>query len=429
MAQTRAKSKIIEEYEANEATGVEEEDSDGGDQSPYDPAKIRVDPKTFSLRQIIDMIDDQDLDLAPDFQRKKVWRPREKSRLIESILLRIPLPAFYFSAESDGRLRVVDGLQRLSTVHEFVKGGGDKKGGFTLDSLEYLTDGVKGQRFGDLEATWTRRIHQTQIFVNVIDPQTPTQVKFDIFKRLNTGGTPLNSQEIRHCMSNARSRDFLKACTGGYHHAGPEYALFDFAEYKAVSSTPSGDVYTLPEGIYKKASAAATAFGKATNYKMWDHVRMADREIILRFAAFRLLGNDLEGYGPKTAMDDFLTEATEKIDEQISDRKLSDLAVSLENAMHNAYNLFGQHAFRKWPKESEDVNPINRALFESWSVALADYKWSDLEPRRSKIVGAARKHMTSDSDYVNAISSGTGDHVRVKLRFEIARKILAEALR
>lgn len=82
---------------------------------PYNPELIRVDPKTFSLRQILDMIDDGDLELAPEFQRLKVWTSGQKSRLIESILLRIPLPAFYFSSDEQGGLQVVDGLQRLST--------------------------------------------------------------------------------------------------------------------------------------------------------------------------------------------------------------------------------------------------------------------------------------------------------------------------
>jgi len=133
---------IVEEYEANKATDIELEESDTAGNShdrPYDPAAIRVDPKTFSLRQIIDMIDDGDLDLAPDFQRNQVWKEKAKSRLIESILLRIPLPAFYFSADGDGRLRVVDGLQRLSTVHSFVRGAPTKKARLSSTTLSTST--------------------------------------------------------------------------------------------------------------------------------------------------------------------------------------------------------------------------------------------------------------------------------------------------
>jgi hypothetical protein len=86
------------------------------------------------------MIDEGDLELAPDFQRLKVWTALQKSRLIESVLLRIPLPAFYFSSDSDGSLQVVDGLQRLATIHDFVRGGKDRNSFFCLSNLEYLQD-------------------------------------------------------------------------------------------------------------------------------------------------------------------------------------------------------------------------------------------------------------------------------------------------
>ena len=421
---TPDEDKIIEEHEENEATGVEaERDEDAGSSTkPYDPTKIRVDPKTFSLRQIIDMIDDKDLDLAPDFQRNKVWKHREKSRLVESILLRIPLPAFYFSADVDGRLRVVDGLQRLSTVHDFVRGGEDKKGAFALKELEYLTDGVAEHRFDDLDQNWKRRIQQTQIFVNVIDPQTPSRVKFDIFKRLNTGGTPLKAQEIRHCMSQQRSREFLKACTGGYRYLGEAQGPLPFEAYKASSGV-------LARKVYESANAASVAFGEVTSWAMWNHIRMADREAILRFCAFRLIREDLDQYATGKSMDDFLTQATERLDDknEIPDKALAELAVDLERAATNANQLFGEHAFRKWRLEEEVKNPINRPLFESWAVVLADFTWEELEPHQAAIVKSARKKMTSDAKYIDAISTGTGDPAKVKLRFEVARKIIEEA--
>jgi hypothetical protein len=421
MSKVKPRREIVEEYEDNESTGVEAEESESDEQAldkPYDPAKIRVDPKTFSLRQIIDMIDDKDLELAPDFQRKKVWKPREKSRLIESILLRIPLPAFYFSADTDGRMRVVDGLQRLSTVHDFVRGGEDGKGGFALGNLEYLAEGISGKRASELDSSWKRRINQTQIFVNVIDPQTPNRVKFDIFKRINTGGTPLKAQEIRHCMSNTRSRDFLKACTGGFYVDDTSLPYRDY--------TNGGGV--LPKSVYDKANAASDAFYEATGGTLWDHVRMADREVVLRFCAFRLLDGNFDRYGSNMAMEDFLTDATETLDTKLSDKELGRLAEDLKRSMQNAIDLFGHHAFRKWPEGNDNLNPINRALFESWSVCLADYDREALKAHKTKIVKNARKLMTTDIPYIGAISAGTGDHTKVKLRFVTAQDILAGAI-
>ena len=98
---------------------------------PWRPESIRVTTSNFSVRNVLDMIDDKELELAPGFQRNRVWSRTTRSRLIESILLKIPLPAFYFAQDNDGTMKVVDGLQRLSTVHSFAR-----EGDFVLRGLE-----------------------------------------------------------------------------------------------------------------------------------------------------------------------------------------------------------------------------------------------------------------------------------------------------
>jgi len=326
------------------------------------------------------MIDEGELDLAPDFQRRRVWRAKQKSLLIESILLRIPLPAFYFSADPDGLLQVVDGVQRLSTIYEFVR----SKSSFPLDNLEYLGADLKEKRYHDIAKTnWSRRIFTTQIAANVIDPQTPTAVKFDIFRRINTGGSPLNAQEIRHCMSRERSRLFLKS----------------------LCELPS--------------------FARSVGAKIIDHVRMVDRELVLRFVAFKLIGN-IDRYQEFNSMDDFLTETNRRFDNKdtVSDRKMRQLARSFDVAMENAYMLFGEHAFRKWPTTSDDLYPINRALFDTWSVLLADQAPDELHPRKASILRRTRQLMTEDDEFIAAISTGTSSPGRVSLRFKRVSDIL-----
>ncbi|MFF4864486.1 DUF262 domain-containing protein [Streptomyces sp. NPDC001231] len=136
-------SQIKEEYSVEGGLDVEEEsESDVSPPEidrPWKPEQIRVNSKQFSLRNALDMIDDGTLELAPDFQRGRVWKLGQKSRLIESVLLQIPLPAFYFAEDADGAMRVVDGLQRLSTIHDFVRGG--EKSGFALKGVEISTPG------------------------------------------------------------------------------------------------------------------------------------------------------------------------------------------------------------------------------------------------------------------------------------------------
>ncbi|MGH3251883.1 MAG: DUF262 domain-containing protein [Trebonia sp.] len=363
---------VVEETFQNIPTGVEVElnDDTPEEPNPWNPDAIRVSTKTFSLRNILDLIDDKDLELAPDFQRNRVWKSRQKSRLIESILLQIPLPAFYFAEDSNGMMRVIDGLQRLSTVYDFVR-----QKAYVLTDLEYL-DSVKGQRFDQLPAAMQRRINNAQIVVHVIDPTTPAGVKYDIFKRINTGGSPLTGQEIRHCMSSARSRDFLRRC------------------------------------------AQAKEFELATNGNLVNHIRMDDREVVLRYCAFRHLGVD--GYADAGSIDAFLEKMTAQLDspEVISDPALDVLFRDFRAAMMKSRAVFGVHAFRKWPKGVDGRWPINRPLFETWSYVLSEFSEESLIARKEAIVEAARNLMTNDREYIDAITAGTGSVAKVKLRFE-----------
>ncbi|RKZ39274.1 MAG: DUF262 domain-containing protein [Gammaproteobacteria bacterium] len=377
---------ITEEIENYKGTGVELETFDDDDEesisSPWDPKRIRVDAKVFSVRNMIDMINDGDLQLAPDFQRRQVWTQKQKSRLIESLLLHIPLPAFYFSADDDGKMLVVDGLQRLSAIYDYVK---SSKNGYKLDRLEYLQKEVGKKYFKEIEGTrWARRIYNTQILANVIDPQTPSKVKFDIFKRINTGGSPLNAQEIRHCMSKKRSRNFLKQL------------------------------------------AASEEFNNATNNNLREHVRMVDREVILRFCAFRIIESIENDYAPTKTMNSFLTEISRIIDTELSDETLKQLAIEFKRAMLNAQKLFGSHAFRKWLPNSYKSYPINRALFETWGNALADYEWQTLKPYRAAIIKAAREMMLNDNEFLSAISTSTSTASKVVLRFSKVKQVLKD---
>ncbi|MCK5524561.1 MAG: DUF262 domain-containing protein [Thiomargarita sp.] len=380
---------IIEEIEDHEGTGVELETPDEDEDeeiisAPWNPNLIRVDAKAFSLRNILDMIDEGDLQLAPDFQRRKVWNNKQRSRLIESLLLHIPLPAFYFSADNNGKMLVVDGLQRLSAIYDFVRCKPEKKR-YKLNKLEYLQKEVGNKYFKDIEGSrWARRIYLTQIIANVVDPQTPDKVKFDVFKRINTGGSPLNAQEIRHCMSKKRSRDFLKQL------------------------------------------AESESFNLATSGNLRDHIRMADRELILRFCAFRLIESIEKDYAPMGSMNAFITEISRKIDTEINDEALKQLVIEFERAMFNAHKLFGKHAFRKWPFDSQKVYPINRALFETWGNALADYDWQALKPYRAAIVKAAREMMENDNEFLSAITTSTSTASKITLRFSKVKQILKE---
>ena len=372
---------VPEEYFESLATGVEIEADDRlppEEPEPWDPERIRIHTKHYSLRQVVDMIADGDIDLAPDFQRHYVWKSWQRSGLIESLLLGIPLPSFYFNEDDTGRLQVVDGVQRLTTIFRYVTDPTVK-----LGEVMYLHE-LEGQRFHDLAALFRRRLNGAQFVAHVIDPQTPYRVKFDIFRRINTGGTPLSAQEIRHSTSKTRSRDFLKELVND------------------------------------------ESFVTATGGALWNHPRMADREVALRFVAFRLFTSD--EYGRHGSFDEFLGFVTDRLDDPANEG-LDQLRTDFVRGMTNGYAVFGEHAFRKWPWDAVRKSPINRALFESWGTVLADSDETAVRSVSEDLVNRAREMMTNDLEFINSISGSTGDVRNVRTRLSKVRDAAAETLR
>ena len=381
MTTTGTEEQVREEYFESHATGVEVEAEVPPSQDepkPWDPEKIRIHTKHYSLRQLVDMIAEGDIDLAPDFQRHYVWKPRQRWSLIESLLLGIPLPSFYFNEDTSGLLQVVDGVQRLTTIFEYVS-----TRSFKLGPVTYLHD-LEGQGFSDLAAMFRRRLNSAQFVAHVIDPQTPYRVKFEIFRRINTGGSPLSAQEIRHCMSEAKSRAFLKEL------------------------------------------ANDESFLKATGAVLKSHPRMADQEVALRFVGFRLFTPD--EYARYGSFDEFLGIVTKRLDDHLNDEDLDRLRADFVRGMTNCHAVFGDYAFRKWPLRTDRRNPINRGLFESWGTALADHDEAAVRAGTAALVERARMMMTTNSAFIDSISGSTGDAGNVRTRLRTVREAVAEVL-
>lgn len=370
--------------------GIEAEiKGEGETLKPWDPSKIRITTKNFTIRELYNQITEKELDLAPDFQRSFVWEHRRQVRLIESLLLGIPLPAFYFNQDSQGAFQVIDGVQRLTTVKLFMSNV------LTLQDthLEYLKH-MQGLTYDTLDAPIRRSFAGTQIVAHVIEPQTPDEVKYDIFNRVNTGGSPLTAQEIRHCMSKAPSRNLLRSLV--------ERESFDEATAFAFWSKD-------PEG-----------------QRIRDNRRMADREMALRFCAFR--NTSIADYERANSLDGFLLEFTRRIDSgDIAEVDLIGLKEAFERSMINCRGILGNAAFRRWAPGAVRRGPINRAVFESQALALANYDLVDLLPRREQIVSAFRA-LFDDAAYDNAVRSGTGDPRRVERRLNAPREILEKLL-
>jgi hypothetical protein len=384
-----AKAAVEEGTSFGTPSGVEQElPADAGDlqiAEPFNPEDIDVATRSMTIDLLLSRIRSKAIDLEPDFQRRRgIWNDRQQSRLIESLLLRIPLPTLYAAEDEEEGWAIVDGIQRLSTITRFIDAEAIGESPLILTGLEYLGHSFNGLLFDDLPVRLRRRLRETELVVHLIRHGTPQEVKFNIFARINTGGMPLSAQELRHALIPGNAR------------------------------------------VYLGRLAALPAFKEATTFSIRDE-RMADREMILRFLAFTMnRPEEFRAYD----FDRFLGDAMRQIN-KLGDDELDRLEWAFTGAMTSARSIFGDDAFRKRYRETDSRSPINKALFETISVALANLSEDARERCIEHEKEVRRRMMTAMQDraFEAAISQGTGNIGKVRRRFEIVSKIFEEVSR
>lgn len=365
------------EYSVEEETNVEDKKILMED--PFNPQDIDIKTKTMSLDNIIKRLREGEINMAPDFQRQRnLWSTEKQSLLIESILIKLPLPAFYFDGSDDNKWLVVDGLQRLGAIKNFVV---DKT--MALSGLEFLKK-LEGFKFDDLPRAYQRQIEEAEIMAYIINPGTPEDVKFNIFKRINTGGLVLTAQEIRHALNQGIPADFVA---------------------KLAKDVPE----------FKQATGGVIATD-----------RMLDREFVTRFIAFYI--NSPADYKPD--LDTFMSKSMGQLKYK-TEEELASIEANFTEAMKLASAIFSRWAFRKVYDKKARRKPINKALFEVWSVELA--KLSNEEralalSRRREIFDSFVNLMNQDESFCSAITSSTGDKNRIKYRFSKIEELLKQQL-
>lgn len=354
-----------DEYE--ELEGLEEKKASWGDY-PIDDFLIRSENR--SINEIIRRIREGRYIMDPDFQRDFIWDEKKQSRLIESVLLRIPLPVFYMAEDEEGRMVVVDGLQRLSTFRRFIEGGLQLR---LPDRIELHRKG-----FSDLSPKWQNRVEDCNLTFYIIDSKAPDRARLDIFERVN-GGEPLTRQQMRNCLYMGQATRFLKDET--------------------------------KTDIFREAT------GGNLNWK-----KMRDRELVNRFCAFQLL--DLAKY--EGDMDSFLAECLENMN-RISANDLNNLSMQFRRGLSNNCFLFKRHAFRKHTPDQERRSVLNASLWDVMSTGLSRY--AEDRVRTCAIpLRCAVYELLKDENFNIAISYGPNDSRKVRTRFQMSREKFREIL-
>ena len=340
---------------------------------PFDPSKIDIESKALTIDSILKKIKYDELELDSSFQRKAgLWTVKQKSQLIESLLLKIPLPTFYFDASNDEKWQIIDGLQRISTLKEFAV---DQT--LTLTGMEFLKD-LNGSKYDKLPRSLQRRLEETNVNTYIVKPTTPKNVKFNIFKRINTGGLVLEPQEIRNALYQGQASEFLLRLSKNEN------------------------------------------FLKATGNSI-KPTRMLDREFCLRYVAFTELS--LDSYTGN--LDDFLNSGMDYLG-KVDEDKLNVIETSFSRNMNSAYELFGQYAFRKVINGRR--GPVNKSFFEMWSYTLNNLSDTEIDCLLSKksLVQDSFFNLFDDYRFMNNIKAAdkTSVNNRINSIVELVKKLL-----
>jgi hypothetical protein len=337
------------------------------DEVPIRDRRLVTNPYDLVVQALIDQIANKTIFLRPlserpSFQRRYVWPNILASRLVESVLLNVPIPPCYLSQNDDFELDVIDGQQRLYSIYRFC----DNQ--FALSGLEVLKE-LNGSRFHQLQSREQRKIKTHTIRCVLISNESHPEIKFDVFERLNTNTVPLNAQELRNCIYRGTLNDLLK---------------------EAVAYPPWLAI------LRKKA----------------PDKRMRDEELALRFFAFATGG--LQSY--RTPQKHWLNDAA-KNGRKYSEVRISELSDLWKRAIDNSLIWFEpEKCFRR----AGSSRAINRALFDLFMASAS--KISSTKARQAKknvVKGYAE--LLQNPEFKDLISRSVDHKKRTLRRFELWR--------
>ncbi|ASC69995.1 uncharacterized protein XM38_009250 [Halomicronema hongdechloris C2206] len=356
------------------------------DDSPLDVApdkrRVKTEKQDLPVETLVSWVNRGKLNLQPDFQRNFVWDSGKASRLIESLLLEIPIPVIYLSEETNRTYSVVDGQQRLTSICSFVNGTFPSGQDFRLSGLKVLTE-LNRKSFSNLSLELQEEILNFTLRLIIIEQESDPDVKFEVFERLNLGAEKLNDQEVRNCVYRGNYNELLQELAQNPHML------------KIMRSEH-------------------------------PHPRMADRQLILRF--FAMWRNTHHNY--KSPFKRFLNTEME-CHRQLKDPELEKMRAVFESSIAMADAVFGEHACRRFnvgnaynPNGDWESKRLNVALWDTLLYTFSYYTREQMLPIADRVREEFLDLMTYDKTFVEYISSSTDKPERLQYRAETWRQRL-----
>jgi len=408
------------DFEGEQTLKIDSIEDTASNEDVYPYKNINIARDTLSAFQLYRKYKNDIIKLDPEFQREGVWNPKQRSELIESIIIGIPLPILYIKENKDGNWILIDGRQRLSTIFDFM----DNR--FALSNLTILRE-FNGRKFSGeaekvlmpeskhkdfLDSNIRGKIEDVNLVLHIIKEPTPERLTYDLFDRVNRGGTRLNNQEMRNAIYQGSSTKFLKA-------------LSKIDTFKLVTSN-------IPT------------------------TRMKDRYLVLRTISFYLWKKNISRENGvfieyRSDLEDFLSKSMKYLNQysfdidaldqdqysisQIQAKIISNsepyskLLKAFDMAMQNAYNLFGDDCFRL-PKDGKIRRPINMALFEVLVYFFIELE-NEFSSKKAQIIQAYKNLIENikfkssgleDDNFVKSLTYTVDSNKAVQRRFSLVEE-------
>lgn len=364
-------SKFAEEHDEVFAEDGGETD-ESIEEIPREKRVLQTQAYDKSVGDLISMMEangrESDIRLDPHYQRSYIWDNKRASLLIESILLNVPIPVIYVEEDESSRWNVVDGLQRLNSLKRFFSNE------FKLTGLEVLSE-LNREQFSTLPSKAQRILRNGILRVIVILQESHPEIKYDIFLRLNRGAVRLNEQELRNCLYRGALNDYLK------------------------------ETRSSPQLLQMMGLAE-------------PHNRFVDAELVLRSIAFTtqfdFASKTIPTYVGK--MKGFLNWFMNK-NKHADQKTLEQFDEQFQRSLKSSFTVFGEKAFRKIDPTSLNADRLlNRAIFDVMMVGFSRYQSEDIERKRGEIFNLFVSLPERDSKFLDAITYGTSDKVKVEYR-------------
>jgi len=328
----------------------------------------------FYIPSLKDMLNNK-IDLEPKFQRRDRWNRKQQSKLIESIIMGIPIPPIFLAEEEYDKYSVMDGKQRLMAINKYLNNE------YALMGLTYWGE-LNGLKFTELNSTIQNAVTRRYISAVVILKESDLDIKFDIFERINTGGEHLNPQEVRNCIYGGKFNDLL-------------IELSKNKSFRNSLGIPESDEEAKKIKIYQS---------------------MDDVELVLRF--FILQDYEKISGNLKTSMNKYMEKGLKFTEEELE--KSRSLFI---RTIEKVYSVYENKCFMKWDPKEKDWLTVSAPLYDAVMYAFSKVDRDSINGKESKILEETKK-LFENNEFVDSIRKGTNSFEANKTRIQIFSQML-----